>query len=82
MSNILIQGQLSPVVSDKFIQIFDSIITMLKFVQFLDSNQHKKRKNSDSEDEGESESSNDIEVFQRFLGGNAGYSNFLNKHDN
>ena len=78
MSNIITQSQLAPVVSDKFIQIFDSIITMLKFVQFLDSNQHKKKKANDSDDDGETDLPNETEVFQKFLSGNAGYYN-INK---
>ena len=77
MSNILTQGQLAPVVSDKFIQIFDSIITMLKFVQFLDSNQHKKKKTIDSDDDGEADHPNETEIFQKFLSGNTGYQQII-----
>jgi hypothetical protein len=66
LSTILTQGAIAQEVSEKFTQIFDSLITMLKFIQYLETTQAKKRKFSES-DESDNEVPNDGEALRKFL---------------
>jgi hypothetical protein len=76
LSTILTQAQLAPEVSEKFTQIFDSLITMLKFIQYLETSHAKKRKFSAESDESDNEAPNDNDSLKKFLNN----SNTLSKN--